>query len=218
MTESKGVVAILGGTGKEGQGLAIRYAASGRKVVIGSRDAEKARRVVSELAASTGAEGLTGASNEEAADLGDVVLSTLPYAGQIETVKPLEASLRGKMLITAAIRWPPGLDGKPSAAEELAEALSKEVQVVAAFQTVSAGALRSLEGTDDEDVLVFADDPETRRRAAALVSATGLRGVAAGPLAKTRVAEALTGLLLGVNKIHGIKSSGIRVTGLPGRE
>jgi NADPH-dependent F420 reductase len=216
MSDPRALVAILGGTGKEGQGLALRFAARGRSVLLGSRDAEKGRRVAEELNAGLGSSLVGGTTNAEAAGRGGVIVSTLPYPGQIETAADLKPSLAGKLVITASIRWPPSLDGLPSAAEQLAKALGETARVAAAFQTVSAGTLRNLEG-EPEDVLVFADDPETRRQAVALVDSIGLRGVEAGALEKTRVAEALTGVLLGINKLYGVKSTGIRITGLPGR-
>jgi hypothetical protein len=117
-------------------------------------------------------------------------------------------------VVTATIRWPPGLDGLPSAAEDLARALDGSTRVAAAFQTVSASSLKKLEG-EAEDVLVFADSLDTRREAIVLVDSTGLRGIEGGSLEKTRVAEALTGVLLGINKAYGVKSTGIRITGLP---
>jgi hypothetical protein len=209
-----GSIAILGGTGKEGQGLALRWASAGRTIVLGSRDPEKGRRIAEKLNSELGSSSVAGASNLEAGRAGDVLVSTLPHDGHLETIAAIGEALAGKLLVTATIRWPPGLDGNPSAAEELDEALAGRARVVAAFQTVSAGALRDLSVTPDEDVLVFANENETRKEAVALVSETGFRGVEAGSLKKARVAEALTGLLLGVNKLHGVRSSGIRITGL----
>jgi NADPH-dependent F420 reductase len=214
MSDSGGPVAILGGTGKEGQGLAFRLAARGCAVIVGSRDGEKGRAVAAELSAKMGAPRISGASNFEAARDGAIVISTLPYAGHIETALSLREALRGKLLVTATIKWPPGLDGRPSAAEELAGALEGVCRVAAAFQTVSAAALGKLDG-EPEDALVFGDSEETRKEAVRLVQSSGLRGVEAGALEKARVAEALTGVLLGINKIYRTKSAGIRVTGLP---
>ncbi len=214
MNASREVVAILGGTGKEGRGLALRFAARGRPVILGSREAEKGRRIAEELNARLPSNLVTGNTNFEAARDGAVILSTLPYAGHIDTATELRGSLAGKLVITATIRWPPGLDGFPSAAEDLARALDGSTRVAAAFQTVSASSLQKLEG-EPEDVLVFADSPETRREAIALVDSTGLRGIEGGSLEKTRVAEALTGLLLGINKTYSVKWAGIRITGLP---
>lgn len=217
MSDTPAVVAILGGTGKEGQGLALRFAARGRSVILGSREGEKGRRVAEELNAKLGQRRVLGTTNAEAARDGAVVVSTLPYAGHVETAASLRESLAGKLLVTATIRWPPSLDGLPSAAEELGKTLDGTTRVAAAFQTVSAISLRKLDG-DPEDVLVFGDLPETRREAVALVDSTGLRGVEGGNLEKTRVAEALTGILLGINKLYGVKGTGIRITGLPPRE
>jgi NADPH-dependent F420 reductase len=216
MTAVERTVAILGGTGKEGQGLALRFAARGRAVIIGSREAEKGRTVAEELNARLESRLVLGTTNFEAAREAAVIVSTLPYPGHIQTAAELKEVLAGKLVVTATIRWPPSLDGLPSAAEALAEALGARVRVAAAFQTVSAGSLKRIEG-EPEDVLVFADSPETRKEAVAVVHSTGLRGVEGGALEKTRVAEALTGVLLGINRVYGVKSTGIRITGLPER-
>ncbi|MGH9322355.1 MAG: NADPH-dependent F420 reductase [Vicinamibacteria bacterium] len=211
-------VAILGGTGKEGQALALRFASRGRPVILGSRDAEKGRRVAEEIHSRLGGGLVTGATNAEAARLGRAIVSTLPYGAHVETASELREALAGKLVVTATIRWPPALDGKPSAAEELAGVLGETARVAAAFQTVSAGSLRNLDSVEREDVLVFAELPATRQEAVALVADTGLRGVQAGNLSQTRVAEALTGMLLGINKLYGVRSTGIRITGLPAFE
>lgn len=213
-------IAVLGGTGKEGRGLAVLWARAGRKVVIGSRDAERGRLAAEELSASSGTSTIEGASNQEAAECCDVVVSTLPDKSQVEILREIEGALEGKLLVSATIAWPPGLDGKESAAEALRAALGDEVRVAAAFQTVSAKTLAKLhekepDRMEDEDVLVFSDDAAARKETMKLVEEIGLRGVEAGPLANCRVAEALTGLLIAVNKLYGVKSSGIRVTGLP---
>jgi NADPH-dependent F420 reductase len=209
----EGAIAILGGTGKEGQGLAIRWARAGRRVIAGSRLEEKGRRAAAEINAELGSTGVEGATNRDAARAGEVIVSTLPYDGHIQTLVELKDEFTGKMLITATLRWPPDLSGKPSAAEELNETLAGAVPVVAAFQTVSSGALR--DAGRFEDVLVFADDAGIRQAAVAIVGETGLRGIEAGPLKASRVGEALTGLLLGINRIHRVHSAGIRITGLP---
>ncbi len=216
MSARPDLVAILGGTGKEGQGLALRFAARGRSVILGSRETEKGARIAEELNAKLGSRLVAGTANLEAARKGTVIVSTLPYPGHTETASEVRDVLAGKLVITATIRWPPGLDGTPSAAEDLGRVLGGSTRVAAAFQTVSAHSLKNLEG-EPEDVLVFADDSETRREAIALVDAIGLRGVEGGSLEKTRIAEALTGLLLGVNKTYAVKSTGIRITGLPRR-
>lgn len=210
-----GRIAVLGGTGKEGRGLARRWARAGRAVVIGSRDAGRGRAAAEELRASVEGGSLEGTSNREAAERCEILVSTLPDESHVEILGEIEDALRGKLLVTATIAWPPGLDGEPSAAEALAEAIGESCRVVAAFQTVSAKTLSS-EEAEEEDVLVFSDDASARSEAVALIAEMGLRGVEAGKLANARVAEALTGLLIAVNKLYGVKSSGIRLTGLPG--
>lgn len=214
-------LAILGGTGKEGKGLALAWARAGRTIFLGSRDEEKGRRVARELEPGVGRGLVSGGSNREAARVGDVVVSTLPHEGQAALLRELREELRGKILITATIAWPPGLSGRPSAAEEAQRALGDAGRVVAAFQTVSAGRLRRLgtanhgDGGEAEDVLVFSNDDDALEETRRLVDETGLRGVKGGKLENARVAEALTGLLLAVNRSYGVKSAGVRITGLP---
>lgn len=212
-------LAILGGTGKEGQGLALRWARAGREVLLGSREAAKGREVattLNEVLRTSPGQGhaiLRGTDNRDAAARADLVVSTLPDTGHIETLTGLSDELAGKLLIVATIAWPPGPTSKSSAAEDAQAALGDSVRVVAAFQTVSAGTLRKLE-SDPEDVLICGDDAQARERARELVGETGLRGVIAGPLAQARIAEAITGILLKINRQYGVKSTGIRITGI----
>jgi len=206
-------LAILGGTGKEGQGLALRWARAGREVILGSREASKGREIADALNEKLGTTRVQGTSNREAAASADVVVSTLPDAGHIEILTGIASELEGKILVVATIAWPPGPTSKPSAAEDAQEALGSTVRVVAAFQTVSAGTLRKA-ATASEDVLICGDDADARETTRALVDATGLRGVIAGALRQARVAEAITGILLKINKHYGAKSTGIRITGI----
>jgi hypothetical protein len=207
-------LAILGGTGKEGQGLALRWARAGREIVLGSRVASKGQEIADTLNEKLGATRVRGTSNREAAASADeIVVSTLPDTGHIEILTGLASELDGKILVVATIAWPPGPTSKPSAAEDAQEALGSAVRVVAAFQTVSAGTLRQTE-TEPEDVLICGDDADARETTRALVDATGLRGVIAGALRQARVAEAITGILLKINKQYGAKSTGIRITGI----
>jgi len=206
-------LAILGGTGKEGQGLALRWARAGREVILGSREASKGREIADALNEKLGTTRIQGTSNREAAASADVVVSTLPDTGHIEILTGLASELEGKILVVATIAWPPGPTSKPSAAEDAQEALGSTVRVVAAFQTVSAGTLRKAANAS-EDVLICGDDADARETTRALVDATGLRGVIAGALRQARVAEAITGILLKINKHYGAKSTGIRITGI----
>lgn len=208
-------LAVLGGTGKEGRGLALRLTRAGLSVVIGSRDAARGAEAAEAMRASQPDLGVTGTSNEEAVRICGKVISTLPHPGDMDILEPLREALEGKLLITASIAWPPALDGKPSAAELLQQKLGDSVRVAAAFQTVSAKTLALEAGTTEpEDVLVFGDDETTREEACRLVAATGLRPIDAGPLEGVRVAEAVTGLLLRINKRYGVKRSGLRLTGI----
>ncbi len=210
-------LAILGGTGKEGQGLAIRWAKAGRQIFLGSREQEKAERVAAELNKNLGKLGgpaIHGMSNRDAAQNGEILISTLPHAGHIEILSGLKAEIAGKLLITATIAWPPGRLEVPSAGEEARDALGTSARVVAAFQTVSAGTLRAMGSDHEEDVLICSDDEEAAETTRQLVDETGLRGILAGPLERARLTEAITGFLLKINRRYGVKSTGIRISGI----
>lgn len=207
-------IGILGGTGKEGQGLALRWAAGGLEILLGSRTPSKAERVAHQLNGVLGRDAVAGMGNRDVAAQAQVLVSTLPHAGHQKTLEGLKQELDGKLLMVATVIWPPGPLERPSAAEEAQDVLGDAVMVVAAFQTVSAVALASLEEEMTEDVLVCGDKADARRRAAEVIGKTGLRGVEAGPLRNARIVEATTGILLKVNKTYGIKHAGLKITGL----
>ena len=215
-------IAILGGTGKEGQGLGLRWALAGHEVFIGSRQAEKGEQIAAQLmdrlAASDDPRGIRGQirgmTNHDAARRGDLVVSTLPHAGHVGVLTSSRAELSGKLLITATIAWPPGSTERPSAGEEARDALGDETRIVAAFQTVSARTLNDMPEGHEEDVLICSDDADAAETTRKLVEDTGLRGVIAGPLERARIVEAITGLLLKLNRRYGVKSAGIRITGI----
>ncbi len=207
-------IGILGGTGKEGQGLALRWAKGGVEVLMGSRTPNKAERVARDLNATLGREVVHGLSNQDAAAQAGAVVSTLPHAGHRETLESLKKELNRKLLMVATVIWPPGPLERRSAAEEAQDVLGEEVTVVAAFQTVSAVALRLLDEEMTDHVLVCGDKTEARRQAVELISQTGLRGIEAGQLRNARIVEATTAILLKVNKTYGIKHAGLRITGL----
>ena len=215
-------LAILGGTGKEGQGLAMRWAKAGRQIFLGSREREKAERVAAELNENlnknSGTPAIHGMSNRDAAQKAEILISTLPHAGHIEILSGLKAEIAGKLLITATIAWPPGRLEVPSAGEEARDALGESARVVAAFQTVSAGTLVAMGSDHEEDVLICSDDEEAAETTRQLVDETGLRGILAGPLERARLTEAITGFLLKINPRYGVKSTGIRITGLEGKK
>ncbi len=224
-------LAVLGGTGQFGLGLAWRLALGGAEVVIGSRDEQRAEeaaaRVRSGLDAAGGAPDparpllVTGATNRAAAGAGDVVFLSVPFAGQEALLDETGSALDGKLVVCCGVLWPPGSRPETSAAEEAERVLRRagagKVRVAAAFQTVAAGLLRLSPGgarhEPPPDVLVFADGTADREAAARVVERTGLRAVPVGPLRKSRAAEAALGMLLELNR-HSARHAGIMITGL----
>jgi NADPH-dependent F420 reductase len=206
-------IALLGGTGKEGQGLALRWAQGGAAVLIGSRESGKAERIAAELNERLGQMAVRGAENRQAAAEAPIVVSTLPHKGHREILESIREELQGKLLMVATVIWPPGPLERPSAAEEALAVLGDGVRVVAAFQTVSALALQAIEKEMEEDVLVCGDAAACQE-AIDCMSEAGLRGIKAGPLKHARIVEAMTALMLEINKGYGVKSAGICITGL----
>lgn len=222
MTEGKPVLAILGGTGKEGSGLAARWAAAGYQVVIGGRDAAKAEATAAELAAEIPGARISGADNAAAAAAGEIVVLTVPYAAQQATALGVADALQGKILVDVTVPLVPPkvnrvqLPEGGSAVMALQKALGEGVRVVSAFQNISAHHLRDLDHHLDCDVLVAGDDIEAREAVVALAEAAKLRGYHAGPLCNSVVAEALTSVLISINQRYKVPSAGIRITGLAG--
>lgn len=215
-------IAVLGGTGAEGSGLAFRWAHAGLSVVIGSRDATKASAAADELNSLLAGSGrVTGLDNMEAAARGDIVVLAVPYAAQQATALDVKSALAGKILIDVTVPLvPPKVDrvqlpGGRSAVEQLAEKLGPETQVVAAFQNVGAHHLKDLSYQIDCDVLVCGDSKAARETAIALAAAAGVVGIHAGALVNAAAVEAMTSVLIAVNKAYKVKASGVRITGLP---
>lgn len=216
-------IAVLGGTGAEGSGLALRWARAGHQVIIGSRNAEKAAKACAGLNAQAGgAVAIRPLPNLEAASAADVVVLTVPVAAQRSTVEEVRAALKGKILVDATVplvpprvsvvQLPPG----GSAVAGIQELLGEDVRVVAAFQNVSAHHLKDLSHEVDCDVLVFGNDAAARGVVVELAQDMGLRGIHAGPIGNAVVGEALTAVLIGINVRYKIPGAGIRITGLPG--
>lgn len=216
MTGGRPVIAVLGGTGAEGSGLAWRWAHAGYRVVIGSRAEDRARRTAAEL----GHGSIRGAANAAAAAAADIAVLTVPFAAQAPTLAEVGPALDGKILIDVTVPLiPPAvrrvqLPPEGSAAQIAQTLLGAGVRVVSAFQNVSARHLRDPDGEIDCDVLVCGDDPAARAAAVELAEAAGMRGVQAGPLANAAAAEALTSVLLWINRRYGIPGAGFRITGL----
>jgi NADPH-dependent F420 reductase len=213
-------IAMIGGTGAEGSGIALRLAKAGYRVIIGSRDAAKAARVAQELVRILGQGQITGADNKAAAAAAEIVILTVPYAAERESVEEIRAALVGKILVDATaplvpprvnrVQLPPG----GSAVAAIQALLGDTVRVVSAFQNVSAEKLKQLDEAVDCDVLVCADDAAARQSVIELVNAIGLHGIDAGPVCNSAAAEALTSVLIWINRKYSVPGAGIRVAGL----
>jgi 8-hydroxy-5-deazaflavin:NADPH oxidoreductase len=220
---SKPTIAVIGGTGAEGSGLALRWAAAGYPIVIGSRSHEKAETSAQELSGQLpeGSAAITGADNAGAAQAADIVVLSVPYAAQSATIDQIAEGSQGKILITVvAPVKPPKVSHvwRPeggSAAQEAQVQLGENVKVVAAFQNVSAEELKHLDHNVECDILVTGEDKEAKQLAIELAQAAGLFGIDAGPLVNASVVEGLTALLIGINIRNKVKGSGIRITGIP---
>lgn len=215
------IVAVLGGTGKEGSGLALRWALNGYQVIIGSRDAERAASRAAELNATLGGDYLAGMDNAAAAAAADIVVLSVPYSAHQATIESVKAHLGGKILVDLTVPLnPPQVrtvhvpEGK-AAALEARSYVGADVRVVAAFQNVSAEKLTRPDMQVDCDVLVCGDDEAAKADVLRLADAAGLRGIDAGALANAVAVEALTPVLLYINKKYSVKGAGIRITGLP---
>lgn len=214
-------IAILGGTGREGTALALRWSASGEDVIIGSREERRAVAAADQLNRTLGRTSVRGASNRRAAEEADVVVLTVPSPAHLETLRDVREVMRGKLLIDTTVSFDPDMPGRlssgdhKSAIEEAQEFLGSDTKVVAAFQNISHRLLRDPHRRIDCDVLVCGDDPDARRLAMALVEKAGLRALDAGPAQYARTVEGLTPLLLELNRRYKTKEAGIRITGLP---
>jgi NADPH-dependent F420 reductase len=212
-------IAVLGGTGKEGKGLAYRWAKAGYRILIGSRYSEKAVTVASEIMELLeGASSVVGTTNQEAATQADIAVLTVPYSGHREFLESLKDSLNGKLIIDTTVPLVPPKIRKVqmppagSAAQEAKEILGENVEVVAAFQSIPYELLLS----DDEidcDVLVTGSSKKARQEALRLVDAAGLTGWDAGPIENSVVVEGLASVLININKEYGSTHSGVRITG-----
>jgi 8-hydroxy-5-deazaflavin:NADPH oxidoreductase len=212
-------VGVLGGTGPQGKGLALRWAMAGLKVIIGSRDAERAEATAAELREASGVTHVTGLANEDCARGADVVLVAVPWEGHAKTVEPLREALAGKIVIDCVNplgfdkRGPYALRVEEGSAAQQAEALLPDSRVTAAFHHVSAVLLGDPSVTEvSTDVLVLGDDREATDLVRALADAIpGMRGIYAGRLRNAAQVEALTANLIAVNRRYKAHA-GLRVT------
>jgi NADPH-dependent F420 reductase len=220
-------IPIVGGTGALGFGLALRFAAAGREVVIGSRDAGRAEEAAARVRTRLPEATVTGAQNADAATLASIVFLTVPFRAQSENLTNLGFVLEaGQIVVDATAPLAAAVSGKAtrllgvpqgSAAEQAQEMLPDGVSVVSALHTVSATRLRELDVPLDEDVLVTGDSRDDKRRVADVIGLIpGLRPVNAGALEAARFVEALTPLLISVN-IRNKSHAGVKLTSLPGK-
>lgn len=222
MTEQGAVrsIAVLGGTGKEGKGLAYRWARAGYQVIIGSRSAEKANLAAREINDLLGSEGaVQGMENPQAAQLADLLVLTVPFSAHRDTLMTLREYMQGKILVDVTVPLVPPKVSKVqmppagSAAQEAQEILGPDVQVVAAFQNISYEHLLH-DAPVECDVLVCGVSKQARTVVLTLVAAAGLTGWDAGPIENSVVVEGMTSVLIGINKQYGVQSAGIKITGI----
>jgi|SRR5690606_16476921 len=216
-------IAILGGTGDLGRGLTRRWAQAGHHIIIGSREESKAAAALAELKAALAERGETvdnalAMSNYEAAKAADIVVLTVPFAHQLSTLEPVKVLLQGKILLDVTVPLMPPkvavvqLPPEGSAGQRAQQFLGDEVRVVSLFQNVAAHHLLENHKIDC-DVLVTGNDKAAREEAIALVEAAGMTGYHAGPIANSVAAEALTSILININRQYKCHA-GIVITGI----
>jgi len=214
-------IAILGGTGKEGRGLAFRWAKAGYKIILGSRSTEKAAAAADELKTLLSPDVfIKGMDNLSAAQQANIVVLSVPYAAHRETLEAVREALQGKILVDVVVPLKPRkastvqMPPAGSAAQEAREILGEGVEVVDAFQSLSHEYLMGEEGIVESDILVTGTSKEARAEVLKLVEAAGFTGWDAGPIENSVVVEGLTSLLIYMNKEYGSTHAGIRVTGV----
>lgn len=218
-------IAIIGGTGPAGMGLALRWARAGETIIIGSRDAQRAAQAAASIRARIGAEAkISGMENDSACASADILVLTVPFEGQAALLKQLKAAMtEGSILIDATVPLAAAIGGRASrtigvwqgsAAQQAAELVPEEVSVVAAFHNVSAELLNG-DTPLDCDVIVCSDDPDAAQLSRELAAKIpGVRALDGGKLENARIVEQITALLIGLNIRHK-GHAGIRITGLP---
>ncbi len=220
MTSGKPDIAILGGTGDLGSGLAYQLARAGYKITIGSRSADKAHHAAQALLEDAPGTCIRAAANPDAAAGAEVVIMTVPFASHVQTIDSVRDSVQGKIFVDTTVplvppkvmrvQLPPG----GSAARQAQELLGQDVRVVSAFQNLAAAHLRADHLRDAEgDVLICGNDPAARDVVVEMAQNIGLTAWHAGPIDNSIVAESLTSVLIFLNKKYGIDGSGIRITG-----
>ena len=212
-------IAILGGTGKEGAGLAVRWAKLGHSIIIGSRDAERAKGKAVELRNAAHAIPIVGHTNAEAAALGELIVVALPAAGLANTLPETRAACHGKVVVSTVVPLTfggPRLFTPPAAgssAEEV-QALLPEARVVAAFHHIAAHELADAEHPIECDLLMCGADAAAKETVAQLGRSMGLRVIDVGALSNSGPLEGITAVLATINRRYKLKNSGIKITGM----
>jgi hypothetical protein len=218
MTIGKPTIAIIGGTGKEGTGLALRWARAGYQVIIGSRQAEKAVLAAQAINHQLEVDSTLGLENAQAAERAQICVLTVITAAHDQTVEYLKPKLMGKIVVDATSRvdyLDPQPPKPPSAAQRAQDILGSGTKVVAAFQNVPANVLkRAIDEPLEADVLVCSDDQEAAEKVVELAYAAGLSGYYAGKLANAIVVEGLTSILISMNKYYKRKNASVKITGI----
>jgi NADPH-dependent F420 reductase len=212
-------IAVLGGTGKEGKGLAYRWAKAGFRILIGSRNPDKAKATALEILGLLGEKAFVeGTTNSIAAQMADMVVLTVPYSAHRETLENVRFALQGKILVDVTVPLAPPkvtrvhMPVAGSAAQEACAILGENIQVTSAFQNISYEHLLLSEPIDC-DVLVTGTSKEARVETLKLVAAAGLTGWDAGPIENSVVIEGLTSILIHINRQTGSTNAGIKITG-----
>lgn len=215
------IIAVIGGTGELGSALAKRWAVAGYPVVLGSRSKQKAQAAAEKMNADAApSAAVTGEDNRTAAAAAEIVIIAVPYASHESILDEIKPAVAGKIVVDAVVPLVPPkvsvvkLPPDGSAALIAQRLLAGTARVQAAFHNVSAAKLHS-SGPVDCDVLVFGDEQAARAVVIELANAAGTRGVDGGPLANSAAAEALTSVLIGINRRYKVEGAGIRITGLP---
>jgi len=211
-------IAILGGTGDLGTGLAIRWSKAGHKIIIGSRTLPKAQAAVAELEKISPTTPAAAMENTDAATAGDIIVLTVPAEHQLSTLETVKSGLRGKILIDVTVPLVPPKVGtvqlpqEGSAGKRAQDFLGDDVHVVTAFQNVAAHLLKE-EVTVECDVLVAGNKRAARDKVIQLAQEAGMTGWHAGPIENSAAAEALTSVLIQINRRHDISHSGLQIVG-----
>ena len=222
MSDAKPTLAVIGGTGALGSGLALRWARAGYPVIIGSRAQASAERAVDRLSGLLPEARFEGMENAPAAAAADIVVLTVPYENHRPMLQAIRDGVQGKIMVDVTVPLQPPkvrtvqLPPEGSAAKAAQLFLGEGVQVVSAFQNVAAAHLQELDHEIDCDVLVCGNEPAARDAVVALAEAAGMRAWHAGRIDNSAVAEALTSVLIFMNGRYKIDGAGIRITGKPG--